>query len=246
MNRTEFLCKQYLKKKQRNPRYSLRSLARQLDLNSGRLSEYLAGKRTITRTMAERMADGIGLSIRDRKRFLDAGYKENQKKAFVPLRQDEFFAISDPTHFYLLSLLETNKLEHSIDWIAKRLGISSIEARDCMDRLKRLGLVAMEKGEFKVINGHLTTTHDVPSASLRKSHRKSIQQAMEALEQVPVHLRDITSITMPIDVARLEDAKKLTKKFRREMAELLERGNKTEVYNLNIQLVPVTRVGSKK
>ena len=38
------------------------------------------------------------------------------------------------------------------------------------------------------------------------------------------------------------EAKRLIKNFRRKMATLLTQGLKTDVYNLNVQLVPVTKV----
>ncbi|MFX5622600.1 DUF4423 domain-containing protein [Acinetobacter baumannii] len=52
-------------------------------------------------------------------------------------------------------------------------------------------------------------------------------------------------MTIPTDPARLPEAKKLIAKFRREMAALLERGQPSEVYDCNIQLVPVTIPGGK-
>lgn len=85
------------------------------------------------------------------------------------------------------------------------------------------------------------TTSDIPSAALRRSHRQTLEQAIESLEEVRIELRDITSITMAIDPARIGEAKTAIRRFRRDMAALLEDGRRTEVYNLNVQLVPVTR-----
>ncbi|MGZ3740999.1 MAG: DUF4423 domain-containing protein, partial [Bdellovibrionota bacterium] len=62
-----------------------------------------------------------------------------------------------------------------------------------------------------------------------------------AIEAVPTEERDITSMTMAIDPRRLPLAKTLIRKFRFRLADLLETGDRTEVYNLNVQLVPVTK-----
>ena len=248
MSRAEFLRKQYLERKRRNAHYSLRSFARQLEISSGRLSEFLQGKRPVTQAMAEKLADSLGLNLRDRKKFVEGESTARAAGAapYTPLRADEFSIISDPTHFYLLSLLELSAANPTLEWMAARLGVSSLEVRDCLDRLVRLGLLSRDGEQYLVINSQVTTTHDIPSSALRNSHRKSLEQAIESLQTVPVDLRDISSITMAVDISQLEEAKKLARKFRREMAELLERGNKTEVYNLNIQLVPVTRVEERR
>jgi hypothetical protein len=42
--------------------------------------------------------------------------------------------------------------------------------------------------------------------------------------------------------AKVLQAKKLIKEFRRNLSRFLERGDQNEVYRLNIQLFPVTRV----
>jgi uncharacterized protein (TIGR02147 family) len=76
---------------------------------------------------------------------------------------------------------------------------------------------------------------------LKRSHRESILQAAEALDSIPTAERDITSMTMAIDPRKLPLAKTLIREFRFRLAELLETGNRTEVYNLNVQLVPVTK-----
>ena len=79
------------------------------------------------------------------------------------------------------------------------------------------------------------------SQALRISHRQSIEQALLALNEFPIELRDITSITMAIDLKRLPLAKKIIKEFRLKMSDVLEKGDQSEVYNLNIQLLPVSR-----
>ena len=50
----------------------------------------------------------------------------------------------------------------------------------------------------------------------------------------------MTSMTMAIDVDRLPEAREVITKFRRELCALLENGEQTRVYNLGIQLYPVS------
>jgi len=51
-------------------------------------------------------------------------------------------------------------------------------------------------------------------------------------------------MTMAIDPKNLPEAKKLIREFRKNLSVLLEEGTKTEVYDLNIQLLPATDVST--
>ena len=104
----------------------------------------------------------------------------------------------------------------------------------------RLGLLRKEKKKLVYVENP-TTTHDIPSAALRRFHEQNLKRAISALHDDPVERRDITSITMAVDVDKLSLAKKRIKAFRREMSELLETGNRSEVYNLTLALFPMTR-----
>lgn len=48
-------------------------------------------------------------------------------------------------------------------------------------------------------------------------------------------------MTMAIDISKLDKARELTRKYRREMCALLENGEQTQVYNLGIQLSPISK-----
>ena len=61
-----------------------------------------------------------------------------------------------------------------------------------------------------------------------------------AIDDCPAESKDITSITMAIDTANIEKAKKLIAKFRRDLCTLLDHGDQTFVYNLGIQLYPIS------
>ena len=66
-------------------------------------------------------------------------------------------------------------------------------------------------------------------------------QAIDSIDNVEMELRDITSMTMTFQMSKMNEAKSLIRDFRRSFTELMEEGKKEEVYNLNIQLVPITK-----
>jgi uncharacterized protein (TIGR02147 family) len=157
------------------------------------------------------------------------------------VQSDAFWLISDWYHFAILELLDTSDFQDDSGWIAARLGLSLDTVEGALERLLRTGLMRLEGGKYRKTNERVMTTEDIESQALRMSHRQSLNQAIGALDEIQVRDRDISSITMAVDVSKLPLAKELIRDFRRRLAALLESGERTEVYNLNIQLLPVTR-----
>jgi uncharacterized protein (TIGR02147 family) len=246
---------EYRRRRTKNPRYSLRMLAQKLDMPSGRLSEILAGKRRITPTLGRKIAIRLEFPPEKIQKFIATIENERAAKnfgkktpnstdeSFRQLSVDSFYALAGWEHFALLNLMKTDDFKADVEWISNRLGLTPVEVRAAIERLERLEFIERTDTGFVRKVGRLTTTHDLESVALKASHRQSLEQAIESLETVPVELRDITSITMAIDRERIPQTKAIIKKFRRELSDFLESGSKTtEVYNLNIQLVPVTKV----
>jgi uncharacterized protein (TIGR02147 family) len=239
----QFLNQEFKRRLAKNPSYSLRAFANALAISPGRLSELLSGKRKLTNKMAARLADRLSLDVIGRNKFfaaIDAAY------ATKPIAEEEFTLISEWYHFAILSLIETKGFKFEPKWIAQRLGITTVEVREAIERLERLQLIESRQQKIYLRQKGTATTSDVPSGALRRHHKCHIERAAQALEDVPLSERDITAITMAIDKSKLPQAKELIRKFRRQMSRLLESGERTEVYNLNIQLIPLSKNSQEK
>lgn len=241
---------QYLKRRQKNQGYSLRAFAKLLDLPSGRLSQLLTEKRRFTLKMGEKIALRLQLDPREKDQLLRAirasrgapSAPPAKPATFRSLDMNQFRLIADPLHFSILSLLETAGFDGRSATVAGRLGVSVVEARRALQRLETAGLVKGAEGSI-ALSGEpgLATSHDVASAALQKAHRKVLEEAIGALERVPVEERDFTSVTLAVDPARLPEAKRRLRELRREVGAFLEAGQRREVYRLNVQLLPLTR-----
>ena len=240
----------YLKRQKANSRYSLRAFARQVGVAPGPFSELLSRKRPLTWKTALKIADRMALSSSERKAFLSRVSVEcngvplstRQPRQTRELGEDAFLLVSDWAHYALLSLMETKGFRSDPPWVAKRLGVDPVEVRQIVRRLVRLGLLEERGGKWVAMQDWVTTSHDVPSGALKKAHLEMLQRASAALLDVDVEDRDITYVTMAVDRDKLPLAKVLIKQFRRTLVELLESGNQTEVYNLNIQLFPLSKL----
>ena len=249
-----WLEREYLTRRRQNPRYSMRAFASLLDLPSGRVSQLLSAKRRFTPKLGKKIAERLGYDPNRARRVLEL-IEQSRKPhisieseeigseagALVLLDMDQFESIADPLHFSILSLLETEGASGDPAFIARRLRVSRVEARTALERLLRLGLVRYE-GERLVLThaSGVTTSHDIRSTALRLSHKKVLQEACDSLDDIAVELRDITSMTMAIDPLKLPQAKEKIREFRRGLSKFLESGRKSEVYRINIQLIPVS------
>lgn len=234
----------FAERRQRNASYSLRAYAKSLAIDSSTLSALMNGKRPLTPKTAKklltRLNEGQELSKSD---LLLATLEPEADgpKRYTELDAEAFTAIASWEHFAILSWLEVKGANTSVKAIATRFGLSVRGAQAALDRMERLGLVRCYNDRWRPTGHALTTSTDVPSASLREAHRQTIAKAVDAIEAVAVEQRDITGITMAVNAAKLGEAKVLIKDFRRRLARLLEDGQATDVYRLNVQLFPLSK-----
>lgn len=243
MNSTlEGLLKKKLKEIQtKNSRFSLRSLAVKIGISPGALADLINGKRLLSDFYAEKIATNLSLNKEERKALLSCVATQSRKFAKQKvLTENEFSMITDWENYAILNLMKTKDFQSDPAWISKRLAISEARVKKSLGLMMRLGIVFFRNGEWQRNHNSITTTKEIPSRALVEAHKKDLLKAIEVLEKTPVTNRSFTSVTMPINTAKIEDARKLIRKFRRNLCLLMESGPKDEVYNLNIQLYPVT------
>ncbi|WP_374076203.1 TIGR02147 family protein [Bdellovibrio bacteriovorus] len=247
MNKTsEFLLNEFQRRRSQNPALTNAQFARILGIPSSRLSDYINGRRIMTMSIGRQVIKGLGMADNDYDHLKSLiEFDKRKLKTLLPevqLKEDEFAVICDWYHFAILALVPVKSFQPSAAWIGDRLNIPVEVAQAAIERLCRLGLLNVEGGKFIVTQKQLETTHNIPSESLRRSHKQSLVQVLDNMDRVPLDLRDVTSITFPMNRKKIPEAKRLIRNFRRKMATLMTQGPKTDVYNLNVQLFPVTKV----
>lgn len=250
----QVLRSHYVARRKKNSAYSLRAYAKFLGIPSGRLSEITSGKRGIGPKLVRRLGDRLLLSPQETANLIFSQKAFKGKKSYTPdsgdqivapdlsLTEDRFNLITEWYHFGILSLMKTDDFKSDSKWIGRRLNISAIEAQDALVRLERLGLIHKVGRSFRRSANMITTTHDISSADLKRSHIESLKRSIDAIVEVPVNHRDISSITIACDPQDLPEVKNRIKEFRRKLHQFMERGAKKEVYELNIQLLPLSQV----
>lgn len=241
------LRKQLIESQSKNANYSLRSLAKKLNLNVGSLSSIMNGKRKISFRMAQTITRKLLLDPTERNEILKE-FKTNEKKVEVKtldlkLEASVFKMIAEWEHYAVLSLLNCQDFQDSYEWIATRLSISLNRAEQVITRLKEIGLIKYNEDKKLVrVFDSLNTTDDTIDLSIRKSHEVTLDLAKASLNREEVSERDFSYVTMAIDPTKLPLAKEMIRKFQDELCEALESGEKTEVFRFNTQLFPLTKL----
>ena len=238
-----WLQKQFTDRCKKNSRYSLRAFAKSLDLDASSLSQILSGKRNLSKSGIQNVCDKLSVSPKELQMFglINFDNKDAQNDNYLQANIDTFSVISDWYHYAILELTYISGFMADSKWIAKTLSITVEEAKSAVERLKRLGLLLEENGSLIKSSKKLTNNGAINTSGAHKElQRQLITKALLAIDEIPQDEKDITSMTMAIDTKNLNKARLLIQKFRRDLCELLEDGDQEQVYNLGIQLYPIS------
>jgi uncharacterized protein (TIGR02147 family) len=243
--KTEF--KERFKK---NPRYSLRAFAKSLGLSHTILSLVFSGKRNLSKKSLLKISDCLKLDsdqiLNTKDNYLKKSKLVNENYTTITL--ENFELISNWLHYAILSLLEL-KLDNPNDvasptWLANKLRVSESQAQESFKRLLDIGLIhKTEDGKWKQTGKSIKVENEISTNSTKSFHKGLLNKAIESLVNDPIKIRDFSSMTLATDPANISYAVDRIRQFRRELtAELEARGEATAVYNLTIQLYPVSKI----
>lgn len=187
--------------------------------------------------MLERFTDKLGNPDID-----FANTNDSASADYQMIAMDAFTVMADWYHTAILEFIGIDGADHDPTSIAHLLDINLAEVKIALERLERLELIQKEGKRYKRTKEFLTNySKDISSSAHKKFQSQLIEKALDAISTCKAEDKDITSITMAIDKSKLPIARQKIKAFRRDMAGLLEEGNQTQVYNLGIQLFPLSK-----
>lgn len=235
--------------KRRNPQFGLRSLARMIDLSPGALSEIMSGKRRVSRNIAQKVLTKLMIDPQVTSEIFkpdqDSAGTNGPGREAIQLTLDQYQVLSGWQHMAILNLIETKNFTNDSDFMARKLGISAKEVEEAVDRLFRLGMVSLEEGNLKRTHIRYKTTDDVANVSIRKFHFNALHKAEEALMNLPVEERDFSAIILPADPKKLEQIREKIRLFQLDLMKDLEGLDKTEVFQISMQVFPLTKKNEK-
>lgn len=241
----------------RNPAFSIRALAKKLEMQPSAVSEILKGKRRVSAKIATRIAERLQLNptekmnlLKDFPKVLKRKTEHREGKAAdlsqMKLSSQQFDLISDWSHYAILNLTETVGFDSREESIAERLGLPLKKIQDSINTLIDLELIHRDEcGNLKRTANQTNTSDDVLNLSLQKMHVTDMEMAKEKITEVDVKLRDFTSYTLAFDIKLMPEVKELIRKFQDDVDELMQDARPTEVYKMNTYLYPLTKPQEK-
>jgi transcriptional regulator with XRE-family HTH domain len=238
----EFLQDTLTQGRLRNPSFSLRELAQKAGLSPAALSEILNGKRKVTTERAAKILTKMSVSP-EKSDFILKSLNSygTAKHSQQQLSIDQFYLVADWYHFAILSLAETEGFNDSPEWISKRLNIPIPITIKAIERLERLGaLKRNEKGHLMASGTQLTTPDEIANRGLKQQHAEILELCKNSLDKDSIHERDFLGVTLTMNPKDLPLAKKMLREFVSKFCTKIEKGEKKEVYRLNLQLIPLS------
>lgn len=228
-------------RKKKNPSYSLRSFARQLDVHAACLSVILRGKRPLTQKLINRFIQNLALSTKELESCLQD--KRNTFTQSQNLSLDTFAIVSQWYHDAILDLMKLDNFKSDISWIASVLEISPTQARNAIERLERCEFINTAKSNWELLSPRTDLFVDeITSAGLKKLQQHILEISKEKIENCPIEKRHHSSMTIAINTKDIKKAKNMIRKFREKLCSELEQNNElNDVYQFHTGFFPLTK-----
>lgn len=233
----------YQNQKRKNPRYSMRALAKHLEIAPGPTSALIKGSKVwnISEEWAVGVLAKMNLKPTQRKRILA---RMGIKSSGVEIKRIEDLsglAIDHWAYWPVLCCYDVPALANSENKIAQKLGVTNTEIKMIVqDLLRRHFLTKEADGTIKRPVEYLATTDDISSETIRLLHKSNLDLAKKALEQVPVLQREFQTITVAGSSETIQEIKKEIRDFTDKLAHILNRDQGNDhVFRLSVQLFPV-------
>ncbi len=246
----DFLREELTKRISKNSKYSLRAFAKALRVSPATLSLVISGKSPLTQKILRHITQNLNLSPEQSFHFEKQVLRRKQpylmpatvKESNVRNVTLEIFKVLSEWYYYsILSLLELKNSSADPKWISQKLGISVFEAKEAVDRLKKLNFISKQNGKWKQSSAQLRIDDSSTISAARRFQKQLLLKAIESLENMPTTRRDFSSMTFTMSSKDISYAAEKIADFRREITKDLEKRKSIDsVYNLTIQLFPTT------
>lgn len=250
------LMDEFKKRARKNPSYSLRAFARDLEISSAHLSQVFRGKEGLSPQKAEQIAEKLFQRRAEVRYFCDlvesqharssAGRKAAQKALGSlwsakkkELSTSEFKKVCRWYHLAILHLTELRSFRSDPKWISQYLGIDMDLAKTAVQDLMNLNLLENTATGLKKKSGILTHSDKLPSPVIREYHRQMINKALVAIDTQDLSERFLTSTTFSVRKSQIPEIYEVIKKLISETIRASDTPSleePDELYALNVQL----------
>ena len=260
-----FLKEELSRRVERNPSYSLRAFARDIELSPSRLSEVMSGKHGISRSSARIICKSLGLAQGkveywcdvvdaqfarcDSQRALAA--RRLKKASLAPelyeFSGDEFTLIADWYHLAILELMKVDSFQPSISWVASKLKIPQQTAFEAIGRLERLELISIDdEGAWHLVVGRSSVNDRVSPEAMRMFHTQILAKAASSLTEFPRAERNLQAIVSAVSTQGYREITEAMRDFQSRVIEISQKyQGKEKVIAFAMQAFPLAELNEE-
>lgn len=258
----EIIKTAYEKKRSQAPKFSLRSLAKKLEVSAPFLSQIFSGKKPVPIGMIEKLCSALDIDREKRDLLLAEALKSRgapsrallspypsveasaAPQRFAPSR--EFWVLQE---WYYLPLLNATMLERydgSAEFLARELGLPTETARKAIERLKQHGFLKLDEAGIWRKKQDNDFHSSAPQGHIRTFHANAITLAIDHLKKRTtdhdLDQRLITSMVLTLSENDIPWVKQEIAGFMRELLARLKTSPAEKVYQIGIQFLPCSKI----
>lgn len=159
-----------------------------------------------------------------------------------PLSFEQYTYYSDWIYVGVREALSTNTIQGQKKNLCEHFELSVKKAEQILETLMEIGLIRYnaQTDRYQKVDEFVRGQGDINSSFLSKFHSEMIAKAGKALFEIKPALRDVSSVTLPVQEKDLSEAKIFIENFRAQfMAKFNSSAEGDAVYQLNVQLFPL-------
>jgi len=256
-NYRDLLSDFYHSQKKQKASYSYKAFAEKAGLNSPNyLKLVMDGKRNLSHKNIKKFAKGLGLAERRAEFFENLVYfnqtKEEETRGLYQSRlkmleagpeayllsEEEKEVVTKGYYFVIREMAYLPDFKADPQWIIKRLKkkINSDQAKEALKVLEKLGLLSNHRSVV------VDASPRIKESAINDFHREMGTEAIENIRDDNYEEREFNALTVCVSKENLPLLKEQLREFRKELNRFLSNDKNTdEVYQLNLQLFPLTR-----
>ena len=245
----ELLWKRFEVLKAKDPQFSIRRWAEQIDMNPGTLSAILNKKRHLPLKTFQKLKSKMNLTPEESEIILDSLFKEkihnlsfkNKEQDTFPLKNETHYKVmAEWEHYAVLYLFDLKDFQWDTDWIAKKLGLSQSRTLEVIKNLLELNLVQQKSlKSAQRTHIHINTPNDIKSMAIQSGHRNRLEKAAESLA-LDVNQREFQAHSFAIKNKDMKLLKEMIRNFIQNIESETGSLEGDTLMQLNIQLFPLT------
>ncbi|MBN1603632.1 MAG: TIGR02147 family protein [Chitinispirillaceae bacterium] len=263
----EFMRDYYDEKKRDNPYMSYRYLGYHMKLDSGFLLKVLQGKLHLAERSLPSVCAFFKFSERE-SNYFEMLVNYNKAKSMIDIKMyfEKLMVLRDSRarpveeyqyafyqkwyHSAIHALLSIYKFKGEYKKLGSVLSpsITAKQAQESITLLKKTGLITIgEDGVYRPTDAFVTSGEKWHSVAIRDFQQETINLSSQALDLYPKEQRDISTVTVALSSKDLPEIRERIRQFRQSILTLENDNNPDTVYQINIQVIPVTQtLGGEK